>query len=71
VKPPAPARLAPHHEAALVATLLEIGLKTAAACSALRGGRVSDAAVWIGDVRQAADRLGPALERAMPTERLA
>jgi hypothetical protein len=51
------ARLPLHREDELVATLAEIGLKAAAAQSALRGGRVEHGGVWVGELIAAAGRL--------------
>jgi hypothetical protein len=63
---PAPVRLPTHLEDPVVAVLAEIGLKAAAAQSALRGGRVAHAGVWVTEVLQAAVRLDRAWAAAVP-----
>lgn len=65
---PAPARLPEHLEQPIIAALREVTLKANAAESALRGGRVAHAGVWVGELVQAAGRLERAWAAAHRTQ---
>jgi len=67
VRKPAPAQTLPDHVLSeLVAELRHIANRAEAAQSALRGGRLDAAQVWVSELLLAARRLERAAERALP-----